>query len=97
MLFRSLAGQENGERILSMAGPGFKDFSRIAASDPTVWRDILLANQKQVLDQLALTQQALNELINAMQNGDGPRLSQLIESSRLTRSTWRMAGETGQD
>ncbi len=92
-----LAGQENGERILSMAGPGFKDFSRIAASDPTVWRDILLANQKQVLDQLALTQQALNELINAMQNGDGPRLSQLIESSRLTRSTWRMAGETGQD
>jgi prephenate dehydrogenase len=92
-----LIHQHNGERILSMGGPGFRDFSRIAASDPTVWRDILLANREQVLEQLSCTQQALNELIDAMQNSDGQRLSQLIESSSQTRSNWRMAGETGQD
>jgi prephenate dehydrogenase len=92
-----LTRQENGDRILSMGGPGFRDFSRIAASDPTVWRDILLANRLQVLDQLSCTQQALQELMDAMQANDGQRLSQLIESSRQARSSWRMVGETGQD
>ena len=44
-----IAGQENGERFMRLAGTGFRDFSRIAASDPAVWRDILLANREQVL------------------------------------------------
>jgi prephenate dehydrogenase len=92
-----LTGQQNGKRLLSMAGPGFRDFSRIAASDPAVWRDILLANKVQVLDQLSCTQMALEALIEAMRADDGQRLSQLIESSRQARSNWRMAGETGQD
>jgi prephenate dehydrogenase len=92
-----LTRQDQGERIMSMGGPGFKDFSRIAASDPTVWRDILLANREQVLGQLSCTQQALTELIHAMQTGDGQRLSQLIESSRQARSNWRMAGAADQD
>jgi prephenate dehydrogenase len=92
-----LTRQDQGERIMSMGGPGFKDFSRIAASDPTVWRDILLANREQVLGQLSCTQQALSELIHAMQTGDGQRLSQLIESSRQARSNWRMAGAADQD
>ncbi|RYY84861.1 MAG: prephenate dehydrogenase/arogenate dehydrogenase family protein, partial [Comamonadaceae bacterium] len=38
-----IAGQADGKRFLALAGPGFRDFSRIAASDPAVWRDILLA------------------------------------------------------
>ncbi|HQC99771.1 MAG TPA: prephenate dehydrogenase/arogenate dehydrogenase family protein, partial [Aquabacterium sp.] len=42
--FSAIAGQPAGRDYLSLAGPGFRDFTRIAASDPSVWRDILLAN-----------------------------------------------------
>jgi prephenate dehydrogenase len=45
----ALQAQPEAATFLSLAGPGFRDFTRIAASDPSVWRDILLANQAQVL------------------------------------------------
>lgn len=88
-----LSAQSQGSQMISMGGPGFRDFSRIAASDPTVWRDILLANREQVRDQLAHTRQALAELEQAMQDGDGERLSQLIEAARQARSGWRLAAD----
>lgn len=84
--------QADGARCLPLGGPGFRDFSRIAASDPTVWRDILLANRTQVLEQLGHTRQALQALEQAITDGDGERLHQLIEASRRARSGWRMAG-----
>jgi prephenate dehydrogenase len=88
-----LSAQNDGSRLIGMGGPGFRDFSRIAASDPTVWRDILLANREQVLQQLTLTTRALKDLELAMITGDGERLSALIEQSRMARAGWRMAGE----
>jgi prephenate dehydrogenase len=36
------------EEFLSLAGPGFRDFTRIAASDPQVWRDVLIANREEL-------------------------------------------------
>lgn len=89
-----LSAQADGARVIGMGGPGFRDFSRIAASDPTVWRDILLANREQVLRHLTSTREALAELEQAMRAGDGERLSALIERSRQARSGWRMAGDT---
>ncbi|MEY2621398.1 MAG: T-protein [Pseudomonadota bacterium] len=88
-----LSAQTDGQGLIGMGGPGFRDFSRIAASDPTVWRDILLANREQVLQQLTLTTSALKDLEQAMIAGDGERLSALIEQSRQARVGWRMAGE----
>ncbi len=88
-----LMAQNEGHRMMSMGGPGFRDFSRIAASDPTVWRDILLANREQILTQLSHTRAALAELEQAIQQTDGVRLSQLIESARSSRSGWRLAAE----
>ncbi len=88
-----LMTQNEGHRMMSMGGPGFRDFSRIAASDPTVWRDILLANREQILTQLSHTQAALAEFEQAMRQPDGVRLSQLIESARSSRSGWRLAAE----
>ena len=93
----ALVAQPEGDRMQAMAGPGFRDFSRIAASDPTVWRDILLANRDHVLAQLAHTQEALAAFEQAMREGDGERLSQLIETSRQARSGWRLAADPEAD
>jgi prephenate dehydrogenase len=92
-----LSAQVDGAGMIGMGGPGFRDFSRIAASDPTVWRDILLANRDQVLQQLAWTRDALQALEQAMQEGDPERLSQLIETSRKARSGWRMDADPNDD
>lgn len=91
-LMNALAQQPHGADRLSMAGPGFRDFSRIAASDPTVWRDILLANRTQVLHQSALLRQALDQLEAAMTQGDSNALEQLIAQASQTRAEWRLGG-----
>ena len=44
--------QEQAAVFLSLASPGFHDFSRIAASDPQVWRDVLIANREELIAQL---------------------------------------------
>jgi prephenate dehydrogenase len=49
--FSAVARQPAGNDYLSLAGPGFRDFTRIAASDPGVWRDILVANREEILKQ----------------------------------------------
>ena len=50
---------------LSLAGPGFRDFTRIAASDPTMWRDVFLANKAGVLEMLGRFNQDLAKLTSA--------------------------------
>jgi len=92
-LVQSIAKQPHGEMYLSMAGPGFRDFSRIAASDPTVWRDILLANRDEVLRQSQLMRQSLDQFEAAMRQSDAEALTRLIESASQTRATWRLRGE----
>lgn len=91
-LVNAVARQADGARHLAMAGPGFRDFSRIAASDPHVWRDILLANRDEVLRQSAQLRAALDELEAAMRDGDGPLLQALIHEASQTRSQWRLNG-----
>lgn len=91
-LVNAVARQPQGARYLSMAGPGFRDFSRIAASDPSVWRDILLANRDEVLHQSALMRQALAEFEAAMQTANAEQLQALIVEASQTRSRWRLGG-----
>lgn len=91
-LVNAVARQAHGAQHLSMAGPGFRDFSRIAASSPCVWRDILLANRDEVLHQSSLMRQALAELEAAMRSGDAERLHALIDEASQTRSRWRLGG-----
>ena len=61
-LMNSIAGQPQGADYLSLAGPGFRDFTRIAASDSKIWRDILLANREELLAQSKVFQQTLQSL-----------------------------------
>ena len=86
----SLTAQPQGAAFLEMAGPGFRDFSRIAASDASVWRDILSANHTEVLTQMAHFRAALDQFENAMKKGDTDALHQLIQQARDVRSTWTL-------
>ena len=86
----ALTTHPQGADYLDMAGPGFRDFSRIAASDPAVWRDILSANRTEVLAQLAHFQSSLALFEAAMQQGDTTGLQQLIEQASDERSGWAL-------
>ena len=57
-----ITSQDHGKDFLSLAGPGFRDFTRIAASEPKMWRDILLANRQELLAQSKLFQRALQAM-----------------------------------
>jgi len=91
-----LLQQPEGEAFLKLAGPGFRDFSRIAAGDPAVWRDIFSANRAQVLAQLGQFQSALNELQKSIENNDLQVLHRLIDQASQARSAW-LLGDTGED
>ncbi len=86
----ALTAQPQGAAFLDMAGPGFRDFSRIAASDPAVWRDILSANRSQVLTQVAHFRAALEQFEHAMQQGDTATLQALIQQASTTRAAWTL-------
>lgn len=90
----ALAAQPDGERFLAMAGPGFRDFSRIAASDPDVWRDIFSANLTEMFTQIRHFRSALEAFENAMQTHDSQALRALIEQASQVRSSWVL--QTGQ-
>ncbi len=85
----ALAAQPQGERFMALGGPGFRDFSRIAASDPVMWRDILLANREQVLRQSRAFREALVQLEALMGTCDGPALENAITAARDVRAKWR--------
>lgn len=91
-----LLQQPQGEAFMALAGPGFRDFSRIAASEPAVWRDILLANAQQVLAQTSQFRMALAELEAAITQGDASRLQSLIQTASQARQAWQ-SGNGGED
>ena len=61
-MMNAIKGQAQADEFLSLAGPGFRDFTRIAASDPNVWRDILISNREELLAQSRHFQRALHAL-----------------------------------
>ena len=90
-LMNSIADQPEGQDYLSMAGPGFRDFSRIAASDPQMWRDVLIANREELGRQTALFQQALAELQQLIASGQADDLERLINRASHARANWRVS------
>jgi prephenate dehydrogenase len=90
-LINSIAGQDHGKDYMSLAGPGFRDFTRIAASDPKMWRDILIANREELLEQSRIFQQTLQSLEQLISSSSGDVLEVLIEHASETRANWRMS------
>ena len=64
---------------------GFRDFTRIAASDPTMWRDVFLHNKEAVLEVLGRFNEDLNLLTKAIKQGDGDKLFTQFERTRHIR------------
>lgn len=93
-MMRSMLRQADGNTYLSLAGPGFRDFTRIGAGDPQIWRDILLANKKEVLAQAREFQLALQELEQAMEADDPTALQTLLTSASQSRLQWTMGQPT---
>lgn len=86
----ALTAQPQGAAFLEMAGPGFRDFSRIAASDAAVWRDILSANHAEVLTQMTHFRDALNQFEDALKLADTAALQHLIQQASDVRSNWTL-------
>jgi cyclohexadieny/prephenate dehydrogenase len=79
-----LGGHLNAE-VLRFAAGGFRDFTRIAASDPTMWRDVFLNNKEAVLEVLARFQEDLFYLQRAIRWGEGDKLFDLFTRTREIR------------
>ena len=95
-LINGITNQENGKDFLALAGPGFRDFTRIAASDPQMWRDIMIANREELLAQSKIFQQSLQSLEQLITSGSGDALESLIEQASDTRAKWRISSPQSQ-
>jgi cyclohexadieny/prephenate dehydrogenase len=71
--------------VLKFSAGGFRDFTRIAASDPTMWRDVFLANKEAVLEMLGRFNEDLSLLTRAIRHGDGATLFNLFTRTRAIR------------
>ena len=92
-MVNSITGQEHADTFLSLAGPGFRDFTRIAASDPKMWRDIFLSNREELLAQSSLFQQTLQRLEKAMREGNAQAIEDMLTLASETRAHWRMGAQ----
>ncbi len=90
---QGVAGQPEADRLLALAGPGFRDFTRIAAGDPTLWRDVLLANREAVARHARSFRDELARLETAIEVGDGDALRALIERASARRGAWVLAAD----
>jgi len=89
--FNSVAKQPAGRDFLSLAGPGFRDFTRIAASDPTIWRDILVSNREELLKQSLRFRHTLDAMEHVIKSGNVEALEDLIRNASDARSGWQMS------
>jgi cyclohexadieny/prephenate dehydrogenase len=86
--------QVTSSEVINFSAGGFRDFTRIAASDPVMWRDVFLANKEAVLEMLGTFNEDLSKLTRAIRRGDGEAL---FEHFTRTRAIRRNIVEIGQD
>ncbi|OZI74260.1 prephenate dehydrogenase [Bordetella genomosp. 12] len=73
---------------LALAGSGFRDFTRIAAGSPEMWRDIFLSNRAAMLTELAALRAVLDRTEAALAAGDGASLQQWLQDAAASRRAW---------
>ncbi|MVW78996.1 prephenate dehydrogenase [Bordetella sp. 02P26C-1] len=84
-----VAQAKDAELRLAIAGSGFRDFTRIAAGSPEMWRDIFLSNRDALQSELAAVRDVLDQFESAMMQGDGQALEALLAQAADARRNWR--------
>ena len=84
-LVDTLARLDDRAEIFRYAAGGFRDFTRIASSDPRMWHDICVANREQILEMIALFSADLQRLAAAIRNGDQNVILTLFERAKRAR------------
>jgi prephenate dehydrogenase len=87
-LVEDLAARPDAESLFRFAASGFRDFTRIAASSPEMWRDIALANRDALQAELALYRARLDRLAAMLAAGDGAGLEGTFAAARAARRAW---------
>ncbi|MDO8208068.1 MAG: prephenate dehydrogenase/arogenate dehydrogenase family protein [Gallionella sp.] len=87
-LVHDLARRGNREQLLSFAASGFRDFTRIAASSPEMWRDICMANRTALLGELDSYMQELEAIHVALSDGNADKLQEIFSLAREVRGNW---------
>jgi prephenate dehydrogenase len=90
-MMNSITSQKQAADYLALAGTGFRDFTRIAASDPKMWHDILLANRTQLLEQMGHFKQSLQSLETMIAESNSPALSAALNAANQARSQWHLS------
>jgi prephenate dehydrogenase len=80
--------RKNANELLKFAASGFKDFTRIAASSPEMWKDITLANKKFILEDIQLFENQIKLLKEAIEQEDTKKILALFENASKTRNEW---------
>ncbi len=87
-LVHDLAQRENKDQLLSFAASGFRDFTRIAASSPEMWRDISLANRDALMFEVKRYADELHVIYQALENNDAAKLEEIFSLARDLRGNW---------
>jgi len=87
-LVDQVARHKDAKRLFSYAAGGFRDFTRIAASHPEMWRDICLANKKALLAELKRYGGELERVKRMLERGDARALDTLFSGARDARNRW---------
>lgn len=94
VLVNTLLAQPNVDNLFEFAAGGFRDFSRIASSDPIMWHDILLANKDAVLAAIDEFENNLQATRRVIEQGDGNALLNLLSEAKTARDTHVVARST---
>lgn len=87
-LVHDLAQRPDRDLLLSFAASGFRDFTRIAASSPEMWRDISLANREALMRELQQYAAELHVLFQALENSDAAKLDDIFRLASKVRGGW---------
>jgi len=86
---KSIVDRPESSHFLSLAGDGFKDFTRIAASDPTLWRDVFMANKTEMLREISDFKAILTQYETLIQNNDDMVLLEMLQKTAEARLAWQ--------
>lgn len=87
-LVDDIASRPNAAQLFGFAASGFRDFTRIAGSNPEMWRDISLANKEALLGEITAYQTEIELLKAMLKNADGSGLQALFERASVARNAW---------